>query len=119
MYKMYNHIILYLETVDGVFKELVPKPEAFSRGLYTFDIGQNDLTGGLLLNLSIDQVKASIPDILGQFKTVVKVRIAYQLLYIVVVLTFSGCFSDRMCMIKEGDTFGYTILAQLVVYHTY
>ncbi|PWA54310.1 esterase [Artemisia annua] len=61
-----------IRKVDGVFKELVPKPEAFSHGLYTFDIGQNDLTGGLLLNLSINQVKASIPDILGQFKTVVK-----------------------------------------------
>ncbi|GJV06898.1 GDSL esterase/lipase-like protein [Tanacetum coccineum] len=56
----------------GVFKGLVPQPEAFSHGLYTFDIGQNDLTGGLLLNLSIDQVKAFIPEILGQFRTVVK-----------------------------------------------
>ncbi|GJX33235.1 hypothetical protein Tco_0243090 [Tanacetum coccineum] len=27
---------------------------------------QNDLTGGLLVNLSIDQVKASIPDIMGR-----------------------------------------------------
>lgn len=63
------------ETAGGIFKELLPKPEAFSRGLYTFDIGQNDLTGGLLLNLSTQQVKASIPDILGQFKTVVKVRV--------------------------------------------
>ncbi|KAD4983233.1 hypothetical protein R6Q59_002905 [Mikania micrantha] len=54
------------------FKELVPDPEAFSRGLYAFDIGQNDLTGGLFLNLTVDQVKASIPDILGQFQAVVK-----------------------------------------------
>ncbi|XP_024960899.1 GDSL esterase/lipase At3g26430-like [Cynara cardunculus var. scolymus] len=61
-----------IRKADGVFKELLPKTEAFSHGLYTFDIGQNDLTGGLLLNLSIDQVKASVPDILGQFKTVVK-----------------------------------------------
>lgn len=61
-----------IREAGGIFKELLPKPEAFSRGLYTFDIGQNDLTGGLLLNLSIDQVKSSVPDILGQFKTVVK-----------------------------------------------
>ncbi|KAI3720354.1 hypothetical protein L6452_21270 [Arctium lappa] len=61
-----------IRKADGVFKELLPKTEAFSQGLYTFDIGQNDLTGGLFLNLSIDQVKASVPDILGQFKTVVK-----------------------------------------------
>ncbi|XP_071736438.1 GDSL esterase/lipase At3g26430-like [Rutidosis leptorrhynchoides] len=57
---------------NKVFKELLPTPEAFSRGLYTFDIGQNDLTGGLFLNLSIDQVKASVPDILGQLKTFIK-----------------------------------------------
>ncbi|GJT49672.1 hypothetical protein Tco_0975829 [Tanacetum coccineum] len=59
---------------DGrlVIDFIVPQPEAFSRGLYTFDIGQNDLTGGLLLNLSIDQVKAFILEILGQFRTVVK-----------------------------------------------
>ncbi|KAI3795949.1 hypothetical protein L1987_38610 [Smallanthus sonchifolius] len=61
-----------IRKVQGLFKDIVPKPQAFTRGLYTFDIGQNDLTGGLFLNLTVDQVKASIPDILGQFKTVVK-----------------------------------------------
>ncbi|KAK9053024.1 hypothetical protein SSX86_029654 [Deinandra increscens subsp. villosa] len=57
---------------DGVFRRLVPKVEDFSRGLYTFDIGQNDLTAGLFLNLTVDQVRASVPDIVGQFKTVIK-----------------------------------------------
>ncbi|XP_076927925.1 GDSL esterase/lipase At3g26430-like [Bidens hawaiensis] len=61
-----------IRKVEGLFKELVPKPEAFTHGLYTFDIGQNDLTGGLFQNLTVDQVKASIPNILGQFETVVK-----------------------------------------------
>ncbi|KAI3516124.1 hypothetical protein L1887_15034 [Cichorium endivia] len=57
---------------DEVYKSLMPKTEYFSRALYTFDIGQNDLTAGLFQNLSIEQVKASIPDIVGQFKIVIK-----------------------------------------------
>ncbi|XP_074274392.1 GDSL esterase/lipase At3g26430-like [Silene latifolia] len=55
-----------------VFKELLPKGEYFSEALYTFDIGQNDLTAGLFLNLSTDQVKDNVPDILNQFTTVIK-----------------------------------------------
>ncbi|KAI7749249.1 hypothetical protein M8C21_030893, partial [Ambrosia artemisiifolia] len=57
---------------DLVFKKLMPKTEDFSRALYTFDIGQNDLTAGLFQNLTVDEVKASVPDIVGQFKTVIK-----------------------------------------------
>ncbi|XP_052203819.1 GDSL esterase/lipase At3g26430-like isoform X2 [Diospyros lotus] len=55
-----------------VFKQLLPKAEDFSRALYTFDIGQNDLTAGYFLNMSTDEVRAYIPDVLDQFKTVVK-----------------------------------------------
>nr|XP_043624631.1 GDSL esterase/lipase At3g26430-like [Erigeron canadensis] len=68
----FYHRTQIIRKESRLFEELLPKLEAFSRGLYTFDIGQNDLTGGLLLNLSIDQVKQSIPDILGQFKTVIQ-----------------------------------------------
>jgi len=56
-----------------VFKELLPKEEYFSGALYTFDIGQNDLTAGYKLNFTTEQVKAYIPDVLGQFSTVIKV----------------------------------------------
>ncbi|XP_027352420.1 GDSL esterase/lipase At3g26430-like [Abrus precatorius] len=56
----------------GVYKKLLPKAEDFSRALYTFDIGQNDLTSGYFHNMSTDQVKAYVPDVLAQFKTVVK-----------------------------------------------
>lgn len=45
----------------------------FSRALYAFDIGQNDLTAGYFLNMTTDEVRAFIPDVLGQFKTYVKV----------------------------------------------
>ncbi|KAL8224554.1 hypothetical protein R6Q57_020029 [Mikania cordata] len=57
---------------DRVFKKLMPKLKDFSRALYTFDIGQNDLTAGLFLNLTVDEVRASVPDIVDQFKTVIK-----------------------------------------------
>ncbi|XP_057415585.1 GDSL esterase/lipase At3g26430-like isoform X1 [Lotus japonicus] len=53
-------------------KNLLPKEEYFSEALYTFDIGQNDLTAGLKLNLTTEQVKAYIPDVLGQFSNVIK-----------------------------------------------
>ncbi|KNA25713.1 hypothetical protein SOVF_003340 [Spinacia oleracea] len=57
---------------NSVFKELLPKGDYFSKALYTFDIGQNDITAGFFLNMSTDEVKATIPDVLDQFTTVVK-----------------------------------------------
>lgn len=57
----------------GVFSQLMPKEESFSRALYTFDIGQNDLTYGYFSNMSTDQVRAYVPDVLDQFRTVIKV----------------------------------------------
>ncbi|KAI9093627.1 hypothetical protein K1719_027076 [Acacia pycnantha] len=56
----------------GLYAALLPKALDFSRALYTFDIGQNDLTAGYFHNMSTDQVKAYVPDILAQFKNVVK-----------------------------------------------
>lgn len=53
----------------------MPKTKDFSRALYTFDIGQNDLTAGLFQNLTVDEVRANVPDIVGQFKDVIKVRV--------------------------------------------
>ncbi|KAE8730183.1 Esterase [Hibiscus syriacus] len=46
----------------GVFETLMPKEEHFSNALYTFDIGQNDLTAGYFSNMSTDEVKAYVPD---------------------------------------------------------
>ncbi|KAJ7945451.1 GDSL esterase/lipase [Quillaja saponaria] len=56
----------------GIFEQLLPKEEDISRALYTFDIGQNDLTAGYFLNMSTDQVKALIPEVLLEFKNIVK-----------------------------------------------
>lgn len=55
-----------------MFMKLLPKEEYFSEALYTFDIGQNDLTAGYKLNMTTEQVKAYIPDVLGQFSNVIR-----------------------------------------------
>lgn len=57
----------------GAYETLLPKSEDFSQALYTFDIGQNDLASGYFHNMSTDQVKAYVPDVLAQFKNVIKV----------------------------------------------
>ncbi|KAK7369305.1 hypothetical protein VNO80_11341 [Phaseolus coccineus] len=62
----------FVRQQGGVFEELLPKEEYFSGALYTFDIGQNDLTAGYKLNFTTEQVKAYIPDVLGQFSRVIK-----------------------------------------------
>ncbi|KAA8538473.1 hypothetical protein F0562_027981 [Nyssa sinensis] len=54
------------------FKDQVPKKEYFGKALYTFDIGQNDLGQGFFSNMSIEEVKASIPDIVNRFSNNVK-----------------------------------------------
>ncbi|KAF3447614.1 hypothetical protein FNV43_RR12801 [Rhamnella rubrinervis] len=41
----------------------------FKQALYTFDIGQNDLGEGIFGNLTIQQVNASVPDIVSSFST--------------------------------------------------
>jgi hypothetical protein len=52
---------------------LVPKEDYFSKALYTFDIGQNDLTAGFFGNATIQQVNATIPDIVNSFIENIKV----------------------------------------------
>ncbi|KAA8548100.1 hypothetical protein F0562_004639 [Nyssa sinensis] len=52
------------------FKSILPRPQDFSKALYTFDIGQNDLAYGFQ-HTTEDQVRASIPDILDEFSIAV------------------------------------------------
>ncbi|KAL2246890.1 UNVERIFIED_CONTAM: GDSL esterase/lipase [Sesamum indicum] len=47
-----------------------PQPQEFSRALYTFDIGQNDLVAGFR-QLSTPQLRAAIPDIVNQLAAAV------------------------------------------------
>lgn len=60
--------------IKEFFRDLYPDEDYFSRALYTFDIGQNDLTAGYDLNLTTEEVKALVPDILHNFSNVIKVR---------------------------------------------
>ena len=56
-----------------MFKDLLPLEDYFSRALYTFDIGQNDLTSGYFLGMTTEEVKTYIPDVLDKFTIVIKV----------------------------------------------
>ncbi|KAL2317802.1 hypothetical protein Fmac_031678 [Flemingia macrophylla] len=56
----------------GVFATLMPKQEYFDRALYTFDIGQNDLTAMFFSNMTLQQVNASVPDIVKTFTSYIK-----------------------------------------------
>ncbi|KAI6671279.1 hypothetical protein NL676_006164 [Syzygium grande] len=49
----------------------LPHPDDFSKALYTFDIGQNDLTFGFQ-NMTVDQVVAAIPSILNGFDAAIQ-----------------------------------------------
>ncbi|KAG8633109.1 esterase-like isoform X1 [Manihot esculenta] len=51
----------------GVFATLMPKEEIFPKALYTFDIGQNDIGNALLSSLTIEEVNASVPDVVNRF----------------------------------------------------
>lgn len=73
---------------------MLPKEDYFSQALYTFDIGQNDLTAGYKLNMTIEQVKAYVPDVLGQFSNVIKVQLFF-FLFIFGFTTFNGIKSSQ------------------------
>lgn len=55
-----------------MYRRYIPQEDYFSEGLYTFDIGQNDLAGEFYSKTE-DQVIASIPTILLEFETGLKV----------------------------------------------
>lgn len=57
----------------GIFASLMPKEEYFGEALYTIDIGQHDLAAAFFYDNTLEQVKASVPDIIKAFSTNVKV----------------------------------------------
>ncbi|XP_047179460.1 esterase-like [Vigna umbellata] len=62
----------FIRDQGGVFAALMPKEEYFDEALYTFDIGQNDITVGFFGNTTLQQVNASIPDIISNFTSNIK-----------------------------------------------
>ncbi|XP_010554006.1 PREDICTED: GDSL esterase/lipase At3g27950 [Tarenaya hassleriana] len=53
-------------------KNVLARPNDFSKALYTFDIGQNDITIGFT-NSTEEQLKASIPEIIGNFTNAIQI----------------------------------------------
>ncbi|XP_006657897.1 GDSL esterase/lipase ACHE-like [Oryza brachyantha] len=56
----------------GIYRQLLPKSEYFSQALYTFDIGQNDITTGFFMNMTPEQVIAYIPDLMERLTTIIQ-----------------------------------------------
>lgn len=71
-YIFLNNIFVGKLFVARKFDKYIPSAESFGKGLYMFDIGQNDLAGAFY-SKSLDQVLASIPTILLEFETGIKV----------------------------------------------
>ncbi|KAK7301372.1 hypothetical protein RJT34_12235 [Clitoria ternatea] len=63
---------IILDFIGGVFATLMPKEESFHRALYAFDIGQNDITAGFNSNMTLQQVNASVLDLVNNFTAHVK-----------------------------------------------
>ncbi|KZV15151.1 hypothetical protein F511_30237 [Dorcoceras hygrometricum] len=57
---------LYQQATDPLDKAKIPRPNEFSRALYTFDIGQNDLSAAAR-KLTGAQLQAVIPQIVNRF----------------------------------------------------
>jgi hypothetical protein len=68
---------------------LLPKEDYFSQALYTFDIGQNDLTAGYKLNMTTEQVKAYVPDLLGQLSNTIRVKQTH-ISFLIIIIFFFG-----------------------------
>uniref|UniRef100_A0A2P2KRN4 GDSL esterase/lipase At5g14450-like n=1 Tax=Rhizophora mucronata TaxID=61149 RepID=A0A2P2KRN4_RHIMU len=62
---------LYNQVKNSSEANRLPRPEEFSRALYTFDIGQNDLSVGFR-KMSLDQLGAALPDIISQLVSAVR-----------------------------------------------
>ncbi|KAJ7974677.1 GDSL esterase/lipase [Quillaja saponaria] len=62
---------IYKQAKTASERSKLPVPEDYSKALYTFDIGQNDLSVGFR-KMSFDQLRATIPDITNQLATAVQ-----------------------------------------------
>lgn len=54
------------------FVDRLPRPEEFSKALYVFDSGQNDLSYGMITSTE-EKTKASIPNMISQFSAAIEV----------------------------------------------
>uniref|UniRef100_A0A6N2MAT8 Alpha-L-fucosidase n=1 Tax=Salix viminalis TaxID=40686 RepID=A0A6N2MAT8_SALVM len=61
--------LIYMKSTPDA--EKLPRAEDFSKALYTFDLGQNDLSVGFR-KMSFDQLRAAMPDIVNQLASAVQ-----------------------------------------------
>ncbi|KAI4348225.1 hypothetical protein L6164_008973 [Bauhinia variegata] len=62
---------LYRQAKTPSERSKLPVPEEFAKALYTFDIGQNDLSVGFR-KMNFDQLRAAMPDIVNQLASAVQ-----------------------------------------------
>ncbi|XP_009602454.1 GDSL esterase/lipase At1g54790-like [Nicotiana tabacum] len=67
----FKNRVLEIQAKTRKYDKYVPAQDFFQKGLYMFDIGQNDLAGGFY-SKTLDQILASIPTILVEFEDGVK-----------------------------------------------
>ncbi|WVZ66513.1 hypothetical protein U9M48_015722 [Paspalum notatum var. saurae] len=57
----------------GIYREILPRADYFSQALYTFDIGQNDITSSYLqCNKSTEEVQGIIPDLMERLTSIIQ-----------------------------------------------
>ncbi|KAL3500597.1 hypothetical protein ACH5RR_039690 [Cinchona calisaya] len=67
----FKNRVLDLHSQGMTLDEYIPAKDVFQKGLYAFDIGQNDITGAFYAK-TYDKVVASIPTILEAFEKGIK-----------------------------------------------
>lgn len=107
--------------LDKRLSKVLPSESNLKQGLYMFDVGQNDLDGAFHSKTE-DQVVASIPNILLEFETGLKVkslcfhtnftinRFLAPKISLLVALTILFCTIDlnRDYTTRAPESFGYT-----------
>nr|CAB3458462.1 unnamed protein product [Digitaria exilis] len=63
---------LFLSGFSPISLDLLPRAEYFSQALYTFDIGQNDITSSYFVYNTTEEVEATIPDLMERLTSVIQ-----------------------------------------------
>ncbi|XP_076884775.1 GDSL esterase/lipase At3g26430-like [Bidens hawaiensis] len=74
-YAEFNNFLTKFQIIrqkGDVFKNMFPAEYTFSSALYVFDIGQNDLSAGFQLNMSPEEVRNYIPNVISWFTPIIK-----------------------------------------------
>jgi hypothetical protein len=74
MFSSLSYVLLLILRLGGVYRQLLPKVDYFSRALYTFDIGQNDITSSYFVNQSTKEVETIIPDLMERLTSLIQVQ---------------------------------------------